>query len=107
MAARLDLRAGAPVARDVTFDFGTLKLTVLRGGSAIPVDVVTYPAGNHQSWVDWRSENPATVRLRAGLYDVEIAYDDYKGHRTVTNLRVRAGQTTTQVINLRNDHGFR
>ncbi len=92
--------ANAPVSRDVTFDFGTLELTVRRGGSTVPVDVVTYPAGNHKSWVDWRSENPATVRLRAGLYDVEIAYDDYKEHRMVTNLRVSAGQTTSQVIDL-------
>jgi hypothetical protein len=84
----------------VTFDFGTLSLTVLRGGNTIPVDIVTYPAGNHKSWVDWRSENPATVSLRAGLYDVEIAYDNYKGHRMVTNLRVNAGQITSQVIDL-------
>ncbi len=96
----LAVQAGAPVSRNVTFDFGILKLTVLRGGSAIPVDVVTYPAGNHQSWVDWRSENPATMFLRAGRYDVEIAYDDYTGHRMVTNLRVSAGQTTARVINL-------
>ena len=96
----VEVGANAPVSRDVTFDFGTLSLTVLRGGNTIPVDIVTYPAGNHKSWVDWRSENPATVSLRAGLYDVEIAYDNYKGHRMVTNLRVNAGQITSQVIDL-------
>jgi hypothetical protein len=96
----LEVKAGTSTGRDVTFDFGTLKLTVLRSGQPLPVDIVTYPGGNRQNWVDWRSDNPASIRLRAGVYDVEIAYDDYKSHQTVTGLQVKVGETTAKTVDL-------
>ncbi len=96
----LEVKAGAQSAREVTFDFGTLKLIVQRDGKPVAADIVTYPAGNRQNWVDWRSDNPAVIRLRAGAYDVEIAYDNYKSHQTVTGLQVKAGETTAQTINV-------
>lgn len=96
----LEVKAGSQTSQDITFDFGTLKLTVLQGGKPITADIVTYPAGNRQSWVDWRSDNPATIRLRAGVYDVEVAYNDYKGRQTVTGIQVKAGEVTEQTVNV-------
>jgi hypothetical protein len=96
----LEVKAGTQLNRDVTFDFGTLKVSVQRDGKPITADIVTYPAGNRQNWLDWRSDNPATIPLRAGVYDLEIAYDDYLGHQTVTGLQVKAGETTAQTINI-------
>lgn len=94
----VEITAGRAVERDVTFDFGTVKLTVTQGGKPIAAEVVTYPAGDRQNWVDWRSDNPATLRLRAGVYDVEIAYNDYKSKQTVTGLAVRAGEMVERVV---------
>jgi len=82
----------------VTFDFGTLQLSVQRNGVRIPVDIVTYPAGDRQNWVDWRSDNPATITLRAGTYDVEIAYGDYKAKQTVAGLVIKAGVVTAKTV---------
>jgi hypothetical protein len=93
--------AGKLVNREVVFDFGSLELTVIREGKTIAVDIVTYPAGSRQNWVDWRSDNPATIRLRAGTYDVEIAYADYTATETVKGLVVRAGETTKKVVELK------
>jgi hypothetical protein len=97
----LEVTAGTRLNRDVTFDFGTLNITVQRDGKPVTADIVTYPAGNRQNWLDWRSDNPATIPLRAGMYDLEIAYDDYRGHQTVTGLQVKAGESTAQTINVR------
>lgn len=97
----ITVKAGQLLNREVVFDFGTLELTVLRDGKAVPVDIVTYPAGNRQNWVDWRSDNPTTIRLRAGTYDVEIAYADYTATETVKGLVVRAGETTKKVVELK------
>ncbi|PKO22392.1 MAG: hypothetical protein CVU38_09680 [Chloroflexi bacterium HGW-Chloroflexi-1] len=95
---RIEVTAGEVIVRDVVFDFGTLVISVSQGGVAISVDIVTYPAGDRQNWVDWRSDNPATIRLRAGTYDVEIAYADYTARQTVTGLVVRAGEVVERVV---------
>ncbi len=100
----VEITAGQAVERDVTFDFGTVKLTVTQGGKPIAAEIVTYPAGDRQNWVDWRSDNPATLRLRAGVYDVEIAYNDYKAKQVVTGLVVRAGEVVGKVVEV--DSGY-
>lgn len=96
----LEVKAGTTTSQDITFDFGTLTLSVVRDGRPLPVDIVIYPGGNRQNWVDWRSDNPASFRLRAGVYDVEIAYDDYKSHQTITGLQIKTGETTAQTVTL-------
>jgi len=89
---------GGAVSREVVFDFGALNLSVTLNGATIPVDIVTYPAGDRQNWVDWRSDNPATIRLRAGAYDVEIAYADFAKTHTVTGLVVRTGEVVERTV---------
>jgi len=96
----LEVVAGQALTQEVVFDFGFLQLTVTRNGVTVPVDIVTYPTGERQNWVDWRSDNPATIRLRAGTYDAEIAYDNYTKTKVVTGLQVRAGETTVQNVEL-------
>jgi hypothetical protein len=98
---RVEITAGQVVERDVTFDFGTVKLTVTQAGRPIAAEIVTYPTGDRQNWVDWRSDNPATIRLRAGVYDVEIAYNDYKARQTVTGLVVRPGEVVEWTVEVR------
>jgi len=97
----IEVTAGSVVTREVVFDFGNLELTVTQNGATIPVDIVTYPTGDRQNWVDWRSDNPARILLRAGTYDVEIAYADYSKTKTVTGLIVRAGETTQETVELK------
>jgi len=96
----IEVGAGQSAARDVAFDFGLLHLTAVRNGRPVAVDIVTYPAGDRHNWVDWRSDNPASIRLRAGVYDAEIAYADYTRRQVVRGLEVRAGATTTRTIEL-------
>ena len=96
----LDVAADKLNDQTVTFDFGTLKLSVQRNGTPIPVDIVTYPAGDRQNWVDWRSDNPAMISLRAGTYDVEIAYGDYKDKQTFKGLVIKPGQVTTKTVDV-------
>ena len=96
----IEVGAGQSAARDVTFYFGLLHLTAVRNGRPVAVDIVTYPAGDRQNWVDWRSDNPASIRLRAGVYDVEIAYADYTRRQIVRGLEVKAGATTTRTVEL-------
>jgi hypothetical protein len=94
----VEVTARQIVTREVVFDFGALKLTVTQEGKLIPADIVTYPAGDRQNWVDWRSDNPATIRLRAGIYDVELAYANYRKKQTVTGVVVKAGEMTEKVV---------
>ena len=46
---------GNVVSQDVVFDFGTLALTVVQGGATPKVDIVIYPAGQRQTWADYRA----------------------------------------------------
>ncbi len=86
------------VSQDVVFDFGTLALTVTQNGATPKVDIVIYPAGQRQTFVDWRSENPTAVQLAAGAYDVEVALPDYTGTKAFKGIEVQAGQTVTQTL---------
>jgi hypothetical protein len=95
------IATGTTATRDVVFDFGVLELTVTREGVTIPVEIVIYPSGDRQNWVDWRSDNPTLFRLRAGTYDVEIAYADYTAKQTVTGLVVRPGEATREAVELK------
>jgi hypothetical protein len=88
------------VSQDVVFDFGTLALTVTQNGTTPKVDIVIYPAGQRQTFVDWRSENPTAVRLAAGAYDVEVALPDYTGTKAFKGIEVQAGQTATQTLDI-------
>lgn len=87
-------------SHDVLFDFGTLTLTVTQGEAKPQVDIVVYPAGQRQEWLDWRTENPATLRLPAGQYDVEIALPDLSATKRVTGIEVEAGQTSEVTVAL-------
>jgi hypothetical protein len=97
----LPVAVGETTARDVVFDFGTLELAALRDGAPVPVEMVIYPAGDRQNWVDWRSENPATVSLRAGEYDVEIVAPGQNGiRRMLEGVVIRAGETKKETVEL-------
>ncbi|MCX7706480.1 MAG: hypothetical protein N2204_00540 [Anaerolineae bacterium] len=87
-------------SHDVLFDFGTLKLTVTHEGVTPQVDIVIYPAGQPQEWLDWRTENPTALRLPAGLYDVEVALPDLSATRRVTGIEIKPGGTTEITIAL-------
>lgn len=88
------------VSQDVVFDFGTLVLTVMLDGATPNVDIVIYPAGQRRTFVDWRSENPTTIQLVAGTYDVGVALPDYTGTKAFAGIEVQAGQTVTQTLDL-------
>lgn len=87
-------------SQDVVFDFGALVLTVTQNGATPQVDIVVYPAGQRQTWVVWRTENPTTVRLRPGKYDIEVALPDYTGSKTLDGVEIRPGQTVTQTLEI-------
>ena len=89
---------GTVVSQDVVFDFGTLALTVLQNGATPKVDIVIYPAGQRQTWADYRSENPTSAYLRAGKYDVEVALPDFTGSKIVEGIEIRSGETVSQTI---------
>lgn len=91
---------GNVASQDVVFDFGTLALTVIQDGATPKVDIVIYPAGQRQTWADYRSENPTSAYLRAGKYDVEVALPDFTGSKVVEGIEVRAGETVSQTISL-------
>jgi len=91
---------GDVVSQDVVFDFGTLALTVLQNGATPKVDMVIYPAGQRTSWADYRSENPTSVQLRPGKYDVEVALPDLTGSKVVEGIEIRSGETVSQTIRL-------
>jgi hypothetical protein len=91
---------GTVVSQDVVFDFGTLALTVTQNGATPKVDMVIYPAGQRTSWADYRSENPTSVQLQPGKYDVEVALPDFTGSKVVTGIEVRSGETISQTIDL-------
>jgi hypothetical protein len=92
---------GETTARDVVFDFGTLEIAAVRNGAPAPVEMVVYPAGDHENWVDWRSENPATISLRAGEYDVEIVAPGQDGvRRMLPGVVIRAGETRKETVEL-------
>ncbi len=89
---------GSVASQDVVFDFGTLALTVVQNGAKPKVDMVIYPAGQRQSFADYRSENPTSVQLRPGKYDIEVALPDYTGSKVFEGIEVRAGETVSQTI---------
>jgi hypothetical protein len=91
---------GNVVSQDVVFDFGTLALTVVQNGATPKVDIVIYPAGQRQTWADYRAENPTSAYLRAGKYDVEVALPDFTGNKVVEGIEVRSGETVTRTIRL-------
>ena len=91
---------GNVVSQDVVFDFGTLALTVVQNGATPKVDIVIYPAGQRQTWADYRAENPTSAYLRAGKYDVEVALPDFTGNKVVEGIEVRSGETVSQTIRL-------
>jgi hypothetical protein len=91
---------GNVVSQDVVFDFGTLALTVVQDGATPQVDIVIYPAGQRQTWADYRAENPTSAYLRAGKYDVEVALPDFTGSKVVEGIEVRSGETVSQTIRL-------
>jgi hypothetical protein len=96
----LPVSPGQPVSRNVVFDFGTLRLSVKHKGVPAAVDIVTYPAGDRANWVDWRSDNPATIALRAGQYDVEIASGEPKANQTIKGLVIKPGEVTAKTVEL-------
>ncbi len=87
---------GNVVSQDVVFDFGTLALTAVQNGATPKVDMVIYPAGQRESWADYRSDNPTTVQLRPGKYDVEVALPDFTGSKVIEGIEIRAGETVSQ-----------
>ena len=91
---------GSAVSQDVVFDFGTLALTVVQNGATPKVDIVIYPAGQRATWADYRSENPTSVYLRPGQYDVEVALPDFTGSKVVEGIEIRAGETVSRTIRL-------
>ena len=91
---------GSVASQDVVFDFGTLALAAVQDGAMPQVDMVIYPAGQRESWADYRSENPTAVQLRPGKYDVEVALPDFTGSKVVEGIEVRAGETVSQTIDL-------
>jgi len=92
--------AGSVVSQDVVFNFGKLTLIVVQNGATPKVDLVVYPAGQRQTFIDWRSENPTIIYLRAGKYDVEVALPDYTGIKAFDGIEVRSGQTVTQTLDI-------
>ena len=96
----VNVMAGSVASQDVVFDFGTLVITVVQNGTTPRVDIVIYPAGQRESFVDWRAENPTTVSLRAGTYDVEVALPDYTGTRAFEGIDVLARQTVTVTLDI-------
>lgn len=97
----LAVPAQGVVAREVVFDFGTLELSVTRGGSRVPAEIVIFPAGDRENWLDWRSENPASVRLRAGKYDIEVATaEPGSAKRVLEGVEIRPGEVTARSIEL-------
>ena len=92
--------AETATSHDVLFDFGALSLTVTQGESRPQVDIVIYPAGQRQTWLAWRTENPTTVRLPAGLYDVEIALPDHSATRRVEGIQVQGSETVEVTVAL-------
>jgi hypothetical protein len=91
---------GDLVSQDVVFDLGTLALTVVQNDATPKVDMVIYPAGQRATWADYRSENPASVQLTPGKYDVEVALPDFTGNKVVEGIEVRSGEVVSQTINL-------
>ena len=91
---------GNVISQDVVFDFGTLALTVMQGDSTPNVDIVIYPAGQRQTWADYRAENPTSAYLRVGKYDIEVALPDFTGNKIVEGIEVRSGETVSQTIRL-------
>ena len=87
-------------SHDVLFDFGTLTLVVTHQGATPQVDIVVYPAGQRQEWLAWRTENPTTLHLPAGPYDVEVALPDLSATKRVSGIEVKASQTTEVTIAL-------
>lgn len=96
----IEVVAGGVASQDVLFDFGALTLTVTQNGATPQVDIVIYPAGQRQTWSDWRTENPTTVRLPAGKYDVEVALPDYRGSKAIEGIDVPAGETVAVSVDL-------
>ena len=91
---------GNVISQDVVFDFGTLALTVVQNGVTPQVDIVIYPAGQRQTWADYRAENPTSAQLRAGKYDIEVALPDFTGSKVIEGVEVRSGETVSQTIRL-------
>jgi hypothetical protein len=98
---KVPVALGETTTRDVVFDFGTLEIAAARNGAPAPVEIVVYPAGDHENWVDWRSENPAILSLRAGEYDVEIVAPGQDGvRRMLQDVVIRAGETRKETVEL-------
>lgn len=91
---------GAVTSQDVLFNFGALTLTVIQDGATPQVDIVIYPAGQRETWVDWRTENPTTMRLPAGVYDIEVALPDLSGTKRMEGVTVKAGETVSVTMDL-------
>jgi hypothetical protein len=87
-------------SRDVLFEFGVLELTVLQNGGMPEVDIVVYPAGQREEWADYRMENPATISVPGGLYDIEVGLPDLSGVKELNAVEVLAGQTLRLSISL-------
>lgn len=96
----VEVVADSVASQDVLFEFGTLELTVVQDGATPQVDIVIYPAGQRETWVAWRSDNPTSVQLPAGTYDIEVALPDLRGNKTVEGIVVSAGEKTSQVIDI-------
>jgi hypothetical protein len=75
----LQVIEGGVNSQDVVFEFGTLTVTVTQDGATPQVDIVIYPAGQRQTMAAWKTENPTTVQLLAGLHDIEVALPDFTG----------------------------
>jgi hypothetical protein len=96
----IEITEGRPVVQDVVFDFGELVIAAVLRGEAPPVDIVVYPAGKRQDWVEWRTENPTSLLLQPGKYDVEVTLPDLTGTRSAEGIEVRTGETTEATIDL-------
>jgi hypothetical protein len=91
---------GGLAAQDVVFDFGSLAIRVVHGAETPRVDIVIYPAGQRETWAAWLDQNPASARLPAGVYDIEVARPDLRGSQTVRDVTVRPGETVTVTVTI-------
>lgn len=87
-------------SQDVVLNLGTLVVTIAQGDATPQVDIMAYPAGDRHNPAGWRTANPATFTLRAGVYDVEVALPDLRGTRLFPGITVRAGETVTTTLDI-------
>lgn len=96
----IEIVAESVTSRDVVLNLGTLAVTVMQGSATPQLDIMVYPAGDRQNPVGWRTENPTTFTLRAGVYDLEVAPPDLRGTRVFPGYTVVAGEIVTATLDI-------